>query len=84
MIEFAILTVYDRGNREIGDMELPVKMPVQELAVKLAAILQDMDPDRFYNLQNVEIMFNGRILEKDETLYQNGIWDGSGIKLMYE
>jgi uncharacterized ubiquitin-like protein YukD len=77
------LTLYDRGNREIGDMELPVKVQVKDLSVKLAATLREMDPDRFSSIQNLKILYNDKVLEEEDTLYQNGIWDGSKIRLMY-
>ena len=83
MVEFSIVTVYDKGNREIGDMELPLKMQICDLSVKLAATLREMDPERFSEVQNVKILYQDKILGEKETLYQNGVWDGSRIQLMY-
>ena len=75
--------MYDRGNREIADMEIPLKIPVKELSVKLVETLREMDPDCFSEIQDIKISYNDKILNKDETLYQNGVWDGSRIQLMY-
>ena len=83
MVDAAIITVLDKENRELGDFELPVKIPIKELEKKLTAFLKAMEDDRFLMVRNVKIVYQDHMLQENSTLYQNGIWDGSVIKLKY-
>ena len=83
MVDSAIITIMDKSNNTIGDFELPLKIPVKELEKKLIALLKAMDSDMYVCLERLKIEYNGKILDGEETLYQNAIWDGSIIKLNY-
>ena len=73
----------DKSNNVIGDFELPLKIPAKELEKKLIALLKAMNSDVYVGLDGLKIEYKGKILEGEETLYQNAIWDGSIIKLEY-
>lgn len=83
MIDSAIITIMDRNNNLIGDFELPLKISVKELEKKLMELLKAMDSDMYMCLERLKIEYNGKILNGEETLYQNAVWDGSIIKLNY-
>ncbi|MBQ8540527.1 MAG: hypothetical protein IJ435_03525 [Clostridia bacterium] len=83
MVDSAIITMLDKIGNTIGDFELPLKIPMKELGKKLVALLKAMDSDRYVCLEKIKIEYNGKILDEEDTLYQNAVWDGSVIKLIY-
>lgn len=83
MVDSAIITVLDRTNEFIGDFDLPVKITIKELCLKIADTLKAMDSEKYMRIDNVALEYNGGILKGDDTLYQNSIWDGATIKLIY-
>ena len=83
MVDSAIITMVDKFGMVIGDFELPVKIPIKEFEKKLVGLLKAMDSDKYVCIEKVEVEHNGRLLDGDDTLYQNAIWDGSTIKLNY-
>lgn len=83
MVDSAIITMLDKIGNTIGDFELPLKIPMKELEKKLVALLKAMDSDRYVCLEKIKIEYNGKILDEEDTLYQNAVWDGSVIKLIY-
>ena len=83
MVDLAIITVLDTCDRVIGDFELPVKITVSELMGKIADVLMAMDDERYAGLNVTGIQYRNSRLQDNDTLYNNGIWDGSIIKLIY-
>lgn len=83
MVDSAIITILDKNNSEIGDFELPLKIPVKELEKKLVALLKAMDSDKYACLENLKVEYKDKLLDEEDTLYQNAIWDGSIIRLKY-
>ena len=83
MVDSAIITMLNKSNETIGDFELPLKIPIKELEKKLVGLLKAMDSDKYVCLEKVKVEYNGKILDGDDTLYQNAVWDGSSIKLNY-
>ena len=84
MVESAIITVLDKNDVSLGDFELPVKVTVRDLSSKMIAFLKAKDYDTYENLSALSIQHNGRVLDEEETLYENGIWDGSFLKIVFE
>ena len=83
MVDSAIITMLDKNSKVIGDFELPLKISIRELEKKLIALLAAMDSDTYVGLEGLKMEYNGKILDGDDTLYQNAAWDGSIIKLNY-
>lgn len=83
MVDSAIITVLDKMNDTIGDFEIPVKINIKELRPKIIGLLKAMDSEKYIGIDSINIEHNGVILKDEDTLYQNSIWDGSTIKLIY-
>ncbi len=83
MVDSAIITIIGKLNEPIGDFEIPLNIPIKELEKKLVALLKAMDSDRYECLEKIKIEYNRKILDEEDTLYQNAVWDGSIIKLNY-
>lgn len=83
MVDAAIVTIIDKNNTEIGDFELPLKVSVSELSKKIEAVLNAMDSDKYQGISDLRIEYKSKPLHDDETLYENGIWDGSIIKIVF-
>ena len=47
MVNSAIITVKEFSGYEIGDFELPIKMPVEDLSKKLVDVLKAIDSERY-------------------------------------
>ena len=83
MVDSSIVTLTDKNDVAIGDFEIPIKITVKELQNKLVAMLKAMDCEKYEGLEVLEIEYQGDILSEDDTLYQNAVWDGSIVKLVY-
>ena len=75
MVNSAIITVKEFSGYEIGDFELPIKMPVD--------VLKAIDSERYEGISDIKIRYNNRILQNNQTLYSQGIWDGSIITISF-
>lgn len=83
MVNSAIVTIIDKRDTIIGDFELPVKITVDELSKKMIEFLKAKDSDTYIGLSDVSFQFKNRILDKSETLYENEVWDGSILKIIF-
>ena len=83
MVNSAIITVKEFSGYEIGDFELPIKMPVEDLSKKLVDVLKAIDSERYKGISDIKIRYNNRILQNNQTLYSQGIWDGSIITISF-
>ena len=62
------------------DMELPAFLSIRELTEKIDETLHNMPGQALSDEHCVGLTFQGRILDKDQTLGSCGIWDGSVIE----
>lgn len=83
MVDYAIVTLIDKNNVNLGDFELPLKITVDELTKKMIKFLKAKDGERYLYLSDLNFSYNGRTLMKQETLYENEVWDGSILKIIF-
>lgn len=80
--ENVIVTV--RVKAKPLDMELPAFLSIRELSRKIDETLHSM-PGRVLSDEHcVGLSFQGMILDKDQTLGNYGVWDGSIIECALE
>lgn len=83
MVDRAIVTMIDKSDNVIGDFELPIKITIKELSKKIVALLKAMDSEMYIGLDSIKIQYNDIVLNENSTLYQNCVWDGSIIRIVY-
>lgn len=83
MVDSAIITVLDKNNDCLGDFELPIKISIEELTKKMIEFLKAKDGERFIGLSNLKFQYNDKELGNSETLYENEVWDGSFLKIIF-
>ena len=83
MTDFAIVTIIDKNNVSLGDFELPLKVTVGELSKKMVRFLKAKDAAQYMYLSQLNFAYKDRVLKEDETLYENAIWDGSYLKILF-
>lgn len=83
MVDYAIITLLDKNNVCLGDFELPLKITIEELTRKMIKFLKAKDTERYLYLSDLQFSYKGRILMKHETLYDNEVWDGSILKIIF-
>ena len=72
---------FERGYEPI-DLEVPVRLSIDELEIKMLETLKAIDIERFEETQKVKFKYNNNILEPDKTFEEYGIWDGSYVTLL--
>ncbi len=83
MVDFAIITLIDKNNVSLGDFELPLKITIDELSRKMIRFLKTKDAERYLYLSDLNFAYKDRVLGKQETLYENAVWDGSYLKILF-
>lgn len=83
MIDSAIVTILDKNGIRLGDFELPVKITVKELSKKMMDFLKAKDSETYAGLSALKFQYKNRTLEQNETLYENEVWDGSFLKIIF-
>jgi len=83
MVDFAIITIIDKNNVSLGDFELPLKITIGELTKKMVRFLKAKDGERYMYLSELQFAYKNRVLNDNETLYENGVWDGSFLKILF-
>ncbi len=83
MVDYAIITLLDKNNVNLGDYELPLKITIEELTQKMISFFKAKDGERYMYLSDLQFSYNGRVLMKQETLYENEVWDGSLLKIIF-
>lgn len=78
-METAIVTIKTRNGQFERDAELPADLPVSTLSAKLLETLKNLDHHTFASLSVLSLSCNGKMLDKEKTLNELGIWDGSII-----
>lgn len=76
-MEYAIVTLTTPDGSWKQDFELPVQIKIRELEKKLLSVLQDQIPNGFFDAREVYIKAENQILDKEKTLAEYQIWDGS-------
>ena len=82
MVDLSIVTIIDKNGDCLGDFELPIKITIKELSKKMLDFLKAKDSESYAGLSSIKFEYKNRILEKDETLYENEVWDGSFLKII--
>ena len=83
-MEKAIVTVRDHNGQFERDMELPADLPVSALAEKLLEALKRIDHRTFSSFRTLALSCGGTVLDKEKTLNELEIWDGSIIVVQQE
>lgn len=82
-MESVIVTVKHQSRTGSKDLELPVDVPVKELANMIAYALHwDSNVTGRVSIYHIHADPPGRLLEPDETLEDAGVWDGSIITFL--
>ncbi len=76
-----ITLMFERGYDPL-DLEVPARLPIDELEVKMLDTLKAMDIEQFERTQRVKFKFENLVLEPDKTLEEYGVWDGSYMTLL--
>ena len=76
-MEYVIVTVRTKDGAWEADMELPAKMKLKNVAIKVLDTVKALDADRFEALHKLRFWHENRILHEEATLADYQIWDGS-------
>lgn len=76
-MEYAIVTVRTEEGDWEADMELPAKMKLKNVALKVLETIKALDADRFESFHRLQFRYGNRILHEETTLADHQIWDGS-------
>lgn len=82
-MEYALVTVRLEKMRWQIDMELPAKMKIKELVIKILETLKMYDEERFYHISQISLFHGEKKLHTDASLADYQIWDGSIIDVRY-
>lgn len=80
-MEYAIVTIRTKDGTWEADMELPAKMKLKNVALKVLDTIKAMDENRFGMLHKVQFIHENKVLNEEATLADYGIWDGSVVLL---
>lgn len=61
------------------DMELPAKLYIKDLSLKILEVLKNIYAGLFSDWEKCCLIYNNRILNGNETLISAGIYDGGYI-----
>lgn len=81
MTDHVIVTVYSKENEFELDMELPMKMPISELAPGLLENLKVINGQLFRGKEGISLKYRGTELKSTETLETACVFDGSLIEV---
>ena len=80
-VDRVIVTVNFLSSGKKLDLELPAFLPMAELCPKLLETLKGIAPQEYMRTRRIEIWWNGRKLEDQDTLATQGAWDGSILEI---
>lgn len=80
-MEYAIITIRTKDGTWEADMELPAKMKLKNVALKVLDTIKSMDERRFGALYKLQFIYENKVLSEEATLSDYQIWDGSIISL---
>lgn len=75
-MEYAIVTVKTKDGAWEADMELPAKMKLKNVALKVLDTIKSMDESRFEAVHRVRFIHENRVLNEEAALADYQIWDG--------
>lgn len=76
-MEYAIVTIRTEDGIWEADMELPAKMKLKNVAVKVLDTIKALDENRFAAVHKLYFKFGQKRLNEEATLADYQIWDGS-------
>ncbi|MBR3306495.1 MAG: EsaB/YukD family protein [Lachnospiraceae bacterium] len=79
-MEYTIVTLSFPGMGWKTDMELPTRLRIDLLIQKILYALKKYDENTFSTVDNMDLSWEGTRLNRDLTLADYGIWDGSIIE----
>lgn len=80
-VEKVIVTVV--ANKRISiDMELPIFLPITDLADKMLETLKILYPVEFESVSDIQLIRQGALLAEQSTLASNGVWDGAVLEVV--
>lgn len=80
-MEYAIVTIRTRDKTWETDMELPAKMRLKDVALKVLDTMKAMDETRFGELHKLRFVYEDKLLNEEATLADYQIWDGCIVSL---
>ena len=80
-VEKVIVTVAVNERISI-DMELPVFMPIVDLADKMLETLKVLYPAEFESVADIQLIRQGEPLDGQSTLASMGVWDGAVLEVI--
>lgn len=80
-VDSVIVTVSFPSSGKKLDLELPAFLPMAELCPKLLETLKSIASQEYRSIRKIEVWWNGRKLENDDTLAMQGAWDGSILEI---
>ena len=66
------------------DMELPVRMKIRDLKIKMLDALKMYDEERFFKVSSINIFLCDKELSGEVSLADYQIWDGSIVDIKCE
>lgn len=82
-MEYALVTIRVEKMHWQIDMELPSRMKIKELVVKILETLKLYDEERFYHISEISLFHEQKKLHRDAALADYQIWDGSILDIKY-
>lgn len=80
-VEYALVTVRVEKLNWQADMELPARMRIRDLLVKMLETLKMYDEDCFSHISQIRLYYQGRELHGSASLADYQIWDGSVLDI---
>ncbi len=83
-MEYAIVTVRTKDGAWEADMELPAKMKLKNVAVKVLDTIKAMDQSRVEAFHKLRFSDGERMLKEEASLADYQLWDGSILLISQE
>lgn len=79
-----IVTITDKKNRFVYDMEVPADQPGLKVTEDVMEVLNERSPELYLNAHYHCLYLNrlGRSLSDQETLAEAGVWNGDYITII--
>ncbi len=83
-LQSSLITIICDEFKFEADFELPTFLKIEKLELKMIESLKTLNPSLFFCVSGLTFVFNGRILDKNESLSSAGIWDGAIVTMKTE
>lgn len=80
-MDYAIITIKTKDGTWEADMEIPAKMKLKNVALKVLDTIKAMDESRFEAVHKLRFIYENKVLNEEATLADYQIWDGSIVHL---